>query len=132
MILVKTLMNNPVCEALIIEGFVDSLHVFKEVLPNRNSYKLESLLLDTMSMSYNAHSAIEDVKILQSLVLHHNFSSEVLLKHSFSLDYVTSSLAHKFKTSVCLNSLQPLVGCLSSYMMKKKSTIAKLASHFVE
>lgn len=72
-----------------------------------------------MSMSYNAHLAVEDVKILQSLVLYHNLSSEVLLKHSFSVDYVTSSLAHKSKTSECLNSLQPLIGCLSSYMMKK-------------
>lgn len=130
MILVKTLMNSPLCGALHIEGFVDSLHVYKEVLPNRNSYKLESLLLDTMS--YNEHLAVEDVKIMQSLVLHHNFSSEDLLKHSFSLDNDTSSLAHTFKTSECLNSLQPLVGCISSYMMKKKSTIAKLASHFVE
>lgn len=78
-------------------------------------------------MSYNEHLAVEDVKIMQSLVLHHNFSSEDLLKHSFSLDNVTSSLAHTFKTSECLNSLQPLVGCISSYIMKKKSTIAKLA-----
>lgn len=70
-------------------------------------------------MSYNAHLAVEDVKILQSLVLYHYLSSEVLLKHSFSVDYVTSSLAHKSKTSECLNSLQSLIGCLSSYMMKK-------------
>lgn len=49
-------------------------------------------MLDTLSMSNNAHSGVEDVKIWQSL---HNFSSEVLLKHSCSVDYVTSSLAHK-------------------------------------
>lgn len=74
MILVKTLMNNPVCGALPIEGLVDSLHVFEELSPNRNSYKLESLMLNTLSMSNNAYSAVEDVKTWQSL---HNFSSEV-------------------------------------------------------
>lgn len=128
-ILVNTLMNSPLCGALHIEGFVDSLHVYKEIYQT-GIHINQNLLLDTMS--YNEHLAVEDVKIMQSLVLHHNFSSEDLLKHSFSLDNVTSSLARTFKTSECLNSLQPLVGCISSYIMKKKSTIAKLASHFVE
>ncbi|XP_061173390.1 uncharacterized protein LOC133182560 [Saccostrea echinata] len=64
----KTLSNHPACGSLPIEGFVDILHVFREVLPKRDTYRLELLVLDTMSVSYNAHSAVEDVKILQSLI----------------------------------------------------------------
>lgn len=39
-ILIKTLLNHPNCGSLPIEGFVDTLHVFREVLPNMNTYKL--------------------------------------------------------------------------------------------
>lgn len=42
----------------------------------------------------------------------------MLLKHSFSVDFVLSSLEHKSK-SECLKSLQPFVGCISNYMIRK-------------
>jgi hypothetical protein len=115
----KTFLNHPACGELSIEGFVDSLYVFKEVLPNRKTYKLEAIVLDTMSTTYKAHSAIEDVKILQALVLHHKLSSDILLKHSFSVNFVLSSLEFRSKTAECVSSLQPLVMCLSHYMIKK-------------
>lgn len=69
-------------------GFVDTLSAFREHLPGRTTYKLESLVKDTMKVSYNAHSAIEDVAILQSLVKYHKLSDETLLKHSFDVIFV--------------------------------------------
>lgn len=45
-----------------------------------------------MKVSYNAHSAIEDVAILQSLVKYHKLSDETLLKHSFDVIFVKNPL----------------------------------------
>ncbi|XP_078330576.1 uncharacterized protein LOC144624578 [Crassostrea virginica] len=70
-----------------ISGFADSLHVFKDVLPGRTTYRLESLVSESMAKSYDAHSATEDVKILQSLTAFHNVSEDILLKHSFNLAF---------------------------------------------
>lgn len=85
-ILVKTFSKFPefALEACIC-GFVDTLSVFREHLPGRTTYKLESMVKDTMKVSYNAHSAIENVAILQSLVKCHKLSDETLLKHSFDV-----------------------------------------------
>lgn len=115
--LLKTCQNNSF--SLPIEGFIDSLFVFREALPDRKCYKLEALVKDCMSMSFKAHSAHEDVKALQSLVLQCKISCDVLLKHSFSVEYVTSSIDYKSKTDECLGSLQPLSNCLSKYMLRK-------------
>lgn len=92
--------------------------MFREALPDRKCYKLEALIKDCMFMSFKAHSALEDVKALQSLVLHCKISCDVLLKHSFSVEYVISSIDYKSKTDECLGSLQPLSNCLSKYMLK--------------
>lgn len=40
-------------------------------------------------MSHKAHSALEDIKTLQSLDFYGNISCDVLLKHSFSVEYVS-------------------------------------------
>ena len=128
-ILMRTFLNHPACGKLSIEGFVDTLHVFREVLPNRQSYKLESLVSDTLSLSYNAHSAAEDVKALQALVKHHSVSPDTLLKHSFSVDFVFFKINQKSKTDECLCSLQPLVTCLSNYMIKKIANSGLAYSH---
>ena len=98
--------------------FVDSLHVFKEVLHGMKCYKPETLVKEC-SLSYKAHSPLEDVQALQSLVVHLNISSAALLKHSFSVQYVVSSIHYKAKTNGCLESLQPLSNTVSNYMLRK-------------
>ena len=120
-ILVKAFLKHPECGNLEdhISGFVDSLHVFKDVLPGRTTYRLESLVSESMAKSYDAHSATEDVKILQSLTTFHNVSEDILLKHSFNVDFVKNSIDYRLKSGECLTSLQPLQNCISSYMLKK-------------
>ena len=62
-ILVKSILKYPECDLRSsIGGFVDSLPVFREIFPDKPSHKLETLVQDTMGMTYNAHSALEDVK----------------------------------------------------------------------
>lgn len=100
-------------------GFVDTLSVFREHLPGRTTYKLESLVKHTMKVSYNAHSAIEDVAILQSLVKYHKLSDETLLKHSFDVIFVKKSIDFKCKENECFISLHPLEKCVSNYMLRK-------------
>lgn len=104
-ILLKTCQNNSF--SLSIEGFVDSLYVLREALPDKKCYKLEALVKECMSMSFKAHSALEDIKALPSLVLHCEISCDMLLKHNLSVEYVTSSIDYKSKTDECLGSLQP-------------------------
>ena len=50
-ILVKAFLEHPECGNLEdhISGFVDSLHVFKDVLPGRTTYRLESLVSESMA-----------------------------------------------------------------------------------
>lgn len=116
----KCVMHYPECELKsTIAGFVDSLHVFREVLPERLSYKLETLVRDTMGKAYDAHSAIEDVKALQSLILHHKVSYDMMLKHSFDVDFVVSSIESKSRTDNLLATLTPFSSCISQYMLKK-------------
>uniref|UniRef100_K1Q3Q4 Uncharacterized protein n=1 Tax=Magallana gigas TaxID=29159 RepID=K1Q3Q4_MAGGI len=50
-------------------GFVESLPVFREILPEQHSYKLQTMTQDTMGLTFNAHSALEHDKALQSLVI---------------------------------------------------------------
>lgn len=88
-VLVKTFSKFPeVALEACICGFFDTLSAFREHLPGMTTYKLESLVKHTMKVSYNAHSAIEDVAILQSLIKYHKLSDETLLKHSFDVIFV--------------------------------------------
>lgn len=72
-----------------------------------------------MGKAYDAHSAIEDVKALQSLILHHKVSYDMMLKHSFDVDFVVSSIESKSRTDNLLATLTPLSSCISQYMLKK-------------
>ena len=49
-------------------GFVDTLILFKEILPQREKYSQESLVSDLLGISYSAHDSLEDVRALQRLV----------------------------------------------------------------
>lgn len=68
-----------------------------------------------MKVSYNAHSAIEDVAILQSLVKYHKLSDETLLKHSFDVIFVRNSIDFKCKENECFKSEK----CISYDILRK-------------
>ena len=84
-------------------------------------YKLKKYyIFNTMGISFEAHSALEDAKVLERLVMHHKVAEGTLLNHSFGVEFVRSNL-HKAKTVELLDTLKPLESCLSKYMLKKNS-----------
>lgn len=121
-VFIKTVLKHPTSGLMTaVEGFVDTLPLFKELLPNRTTYKLQSLVSETVNFPFEAHSALEDAKALQALVQHHQVTEDLLLKHSFGVDYVEASIRHKTQTEELLKSLKPLESCVSKYMLKKIS-----------
>ena len=78
-----------------VAGFVDTLHVFREILPNQPTYKLQNLVCNTMEISFEAHSALEDATVFQRLVMHHKVAEGTLLNHSFGVEFVRSTFLHK-------------------------------------
>ena len=70
-----------------VAGFVDTLPLFKNVLPERKTYSQESLVTDLLGVSYEAHDSLEDVRALQKLVAHVNVSSKEIYESSFTVDY---------------------------------------------
>lgn len=78
--------------------------------PVKKSYQLEALARNCMSMwfDFDDHSALEDIKALRPLRFHLNRSCDGLLKHSFSVEFVISSIQYKSKTNDNLVSLQQL------------------------
>lgn len=120
-VFIRTVLKHPKSGLMTaVEGFVDTLPLFKELLPNRTTYNLESLVSETVNFPFDAHSAFEDAKALQALVQHHQVTEDLLLKHSFGVDYVEASIRHKTQREELLKTLKPLEFCVSKYMLKKK------------
>lgn len=63
-------------------GFSDTLPAFRELYPNRKSFTQQNLATDLLGATYNVHSALDDVLMLQKLSTS-CLSDAVLLKHSF-------------------------------------------------
>ncbi|XP_048251367.1 uncharacterized protein LOC124145379 [Haliotis rufescens] len=74
------------CEAQFfncVSGLIDSLPVFKKAFPGQSSYKQEELAKTFLHSSYEAHDAIEDVKVLGKLVSHTKRKIQELARFSF-------------------------------------------------
>ena len=64
-----------------------------------------------------AHSALEDAKVLQRVVKQHKVAEDTLLNHSVGVEFVRSTILHKAKSVELLDTLKPLESCLSKYML---------------
>jgi DNA polymerase III alpha subunit (gram-positive type) len=69
-----------------IQGFVDTLSLFRKSMPGLPSYKQQDLVTSIIHTQYSAHDAVSDAKALQQLVNSQKFTEDVLLEHSFSFD----------------------------------------------
>ena len=74
-----------------VVGFVDTLILFKAILPQREKYSQESLVSDLLGISYSAHDLLEDVRALQRLVSYKEVNEKAIIKASFSLNYAINS-----------------------------------------
>ena len=109
--IIYTLMRcnllNPFREC--VAGFVDTLSLFKNVLPERKTYSQESLVTDLLGVSYEAHDSLADVRALQKLVAHVNVSSKEISESSFTVDYAVECTKYCVNRATNIHTLQPLL-----------------------
>lgn len=121
-ILFKALLEANLLSELetVVIGFIDTLPMFKQLLPGRKSYKQEELV-DCLNKNYDAHNGLEDVKSLKDLLLHLKPHDSVLSSHSFGVDFVRQSLQHHARITANFPSLKVLVSkkVLSKSMAQK-------------
>ncbi|XP_060597360.1 uncharacterized protein LOC132751224 [Ruditapes philippinarum] len=75
------------------KGFVDSLEVFRKVLPDRESYKQVDLVNEIMNTAYGAHDAVEDAVALGKLVKYLEIQPNNVLNHSFSVNSIYNNMS---------------------------------------
>ncbi|XP_070541211.1 protein PML-like [Ptychodera flava] len=102
-----------------IYGFLDTLPMFRAVLPGRQSYKQQSLFEEIIGGSYAAHDALADVKALQCLTNKVNPSQTDLENFTFTVDFVEKTLEHFRMKKENLSTLQSLNGVLSKSMLER-------------
>ena len=66
-----------------VSGYIDSIEVFINTYPNQKSYKQEDLAASLLNITYEAHSAHGDARVLGKLMEHTNLSKQQLLEYSF-------------------------------------------------
>ena len=90
-------------------GFVNTLSLFKNVLPERKTYSQKSLVTDLLGVYYGAHDSLEDVRALQKLVSHVNVSSKEISESSLTVDYAVESTKYCVNRATNMHTLQPLL-----------------------
>ncbi|XP_063412530.1 uncharacterized protein LOC134722744 [Mytilus trossulus] len=125
-ILTKALQNNNVMKDFELKcvGFIDTLSLTKELLPDRKtskqSYNQESLVKDIVGISYDAHNAIGDVQSLQQLINTLKVSPRMLEKHSFSVRYTVNMISKLQLTKSRLESFNNIPSSFCSKTMLNK------------
>ena len=89
-------------------GFSDSLTAFRERFPERKTYSQTSLAKDLLGATYNAHDALEDVRMLHRLVSKY-IPNELLVEHSFTVSWHRDYLDYSQMTQDNMKTLKPLL-----------------------
>ena len=92
-----------------VVGFVDTLILFKTILPQTEKHSQESLVRDLLGTSYRAHDSLEDVRALQQLLSCKEVNDKVIMESSFTTNYAISSTKYTLNKAVNIHSLQPLI-----------------------
>ena len=90
-------------------GFVDTLILFKTILPQTKKYSQESLVSDLLGTSYSAHDSLEYVRALQQLISYKEVNNEAIIKSSFTLNYAINITKYCLNKAVSLHSRWPLI-----------------------
>ena len=64
-------------------GYIDSIDVLRKTYPYSSSYKQEYLAASLLNITYEAHSAHGDARVLGKLMEHTNLSKKQFLQYSF-------------------------------------------------
>jgi DNA polymerase III alpha subunit (gram-positive type) len=120
-LLVKYLLSVNVSTNVV--GYIDTLYVFKSLLPmHTGSFSQENLLRESaMQFEGHSHCALDDCKILQKLVEFHNVSDVSLLQSSVSSEYMFNHFSYRVCKEKNYRSLQVLVHehVVSDFMANK-------------
>ena len=92
-----------------VVGFMDTYKLFKKCYPGLTSYKQEELVTLLMGQSYTAHSALYDVKALQSLVNYVDLDQAAQNDASFCLDRTVKSYNIAKNVASNIPSLQTMI-----------------------
>lgn len=95
--------------------------------PDRRSFSQQALATDLLDATYNAHSALDNVKMLQTLSTSF-ISDTVLLKQSFNNSWVQDYIVYLSQKNEALRTLQPLI-CLKKSMAEKVSASGLTLEH---
>ena len=94
-VLVNNLTEHNMLEEFeeIVEGFSDTLPLFKKLLP-KESHSQQDLAKKYLKKDYEAHNAIADCRCLQELLkkLCKKNERNQVLQHSFSVNYVAANI----------------------------------------
>ncbi|XP_052088170.1 uncharacterized protein LOC127725289 [Mytilus californianus] len=125
-ILTKALQNYNIMKDFELKcgGFIDTLSLTKELLPdrktNKQSYNQESLVKDIVGINYDAHNAIGDVQSLQQLINTLKVSPRILEKHSFSVQYTVNMISKLQLTKSRLDTFSNMPSTFCSKTMLNK------------
>lgn len=91
-----------------VVGIMDSLNVFKDVLTDRKSYKLQDLVRDVLQRDYEAHNAVSDTVVLKDL-MYRVSSKDAKLKHSITIESFLKKSIHQISKEENLISLRGIL-----------------------
>ncbi|XP_022077712.1 three prime repair exonuclease 4 [Acanthochromis polyacanthus] len=88
-----------------VSGCVDTLPLTRELLKDRGlqSFGQENLVRELLGVNYKAHDALEDVRALQTLYGALQPQPEVICRHRFTLDTISSKRAETAAKAPCRN-----------------------------
>ena len=95
----------------IVNGFADTLPLFKAVFQGLSSYKQEHLVQHVLQTDYSAHNALHDAVSLKDMMHNKTYPIEVdlLSKYSFSVKAVEQQIVRDTEQEKHLDSLQRLL-----------------------
>lgn len=111
----------------VVEGFTDSLPLFKHRFPKLANHKLTTLSGEILDVDENtvvnsAHNALFDVQILKRLVIE-NLNIESLIKSTRTYDEVQHSMGSRQRVKNNAQYLKPLEGLIFSLVEYDTQTI---------
>uniref|UniRef100_K1PJH7 Uncharacterized protein n=1 Tax=Magallana gigas TaxID=29159 RepID=K1PJH7_MAGGI len=116
-----------------IIGFCDTLPMLKDHAScNTTNSTLETLVLEILGCTFEAHNALEDCTYLQKLVEHHSTDS-YYLNYTFSMDYMMQVVLQMEDSKSNLQTLMPLLSNKTvSESMVKRMSLSGLSMHHLQ
>lgn len=90
----------------------------KAVQLGLDSYKQEALCHHFFCDAFAAHNALADAEALKKLVEQVQFAQELLVKHSFTLEFVLELQRFSAAKKSMMTSWENLVFCLNQWLKK--------------